>query len=108
MPPSSIPFDTVAAKLPAGLRFPPGSRLLEVDVTGGVTTIVGETRIAIGPLQDRFRAELKEAGRDVFAEDNEGREAELFFTIPGGGLGVVRETQARCPVGVTRFSFSLN
>jgi hypothetical protein len=108
VPPSAIPFGDVTSKLPPGLRFPPGSRLLEVDVAGGVTTIVGESSAGIGQLHARFRAQLVAAGRDVFAEDNEGIEAELFFTIPGGGLGVVRETKARCPVGVTRFSFSLN
>lgn len=108
VPPSAIPFGDVAKRLPPGLSFPPGARLLQVDVAGGVTTIVGETRMAIAPLQARFRRELVAAGREVFAEDNEGIEAELFFTIPGGGMGVVRETKARCPVGLTRFSFSLN
>ena len=81
---------------------------MQYDVTGGVTTIVGETRIAIGTLQDRFRRQLVAAGREIFAEDNEGIEAELFFTLPGGGIGVIRETRARCPVGLTRFSISLN
>jgi hypothetical protein len=98
----------VAAKLPSGLSFPPGSRLLQVDVAGGVTTVVGEIETAIGPLQQQFRRQLTAAGREIFAEDNEGIEAELLFTIPGGGIGVVRETKARCPEGVTRFSFSLN
>ena len=107
VPPSPIPFGDVAKQLPPGLAFPPGSRLLEVDVTGGVTTIVGETRTAISPLQAHFRAELVAAGREIFSEDNEGIEAELFFTLPGGGIGVVRETKARCPLGMTRFSFSL-
>jgi hypothetical protein len=98
----------VATRLPPGVRFPAGARLLEVDVTGGVTTVVGETRLAIGPLQDVFRKQLTAAGREIFAEDNEGIEAELFFTLPQGGIGVIRQTRARCPAGVTRFSISLN
>jgi hypothetical protein len=108
VPPSAIPVTQLPATLPAGVALPAGSRLLSVDVTGGVTTIVGETRVAIGPLKEQFRRPLTRAGREIFSEDNEGIEAELFFTLPGGGIGIVRETRARCPVGVTRFSVSLN
>ena len=108
IPPSSIPLGNVAELLPPGLAMPPGSRLLERDVTGGVTTVVGETRTPIAPLLAHFKARLTAAGRVIFSEDNEGIEAELFFSVPGGRIGVLRETRARCPVGVTRFSVTVN
>jgi hypothetical protein len=104
VPPSAIPFGDVAAKLPHGMSMPPGSRLLQVEEKDGTTTVTGETDLGITPLQAVFRRQLLAAGRDIFLEDNEGREAELYFTLPGGSFGVVRETRARCPVGVTRFS----
>lgn len=106
VPPSAIPLADVAAKLPRGVSMPPGSRLLQVDVVAGMTTVVGESGVGITPLQALFRKQLQAAGREIFSEDNEGREAELYFTTPGGGFGVVRQTRARCPVGVTRFSIS--
>lgn len=108
VPPSPIPVDRLGNRLPAGLALPPGSRLLEVDDTGGVTTVVGETSIGVSPLQNRLRKELTAAGRVIFSEDNEGIEAELFFSVPHGGIGVVRATRARCPVGMTRLTITLN
>jgi hypothetical protein len=103
-PPPTIVVEDLAAKLPPGLTMPAGSRLLQVDETNGATTVIGETTTAISPLLALFRRQLLAAGREIFSEDNEGHEAELYFTLPGRGYGVVRETKARCPIGVTRFS----
>jgi len=107
-PPATIQPGNLAANLPTGLSFPPGAGLLQVDRTAGVTTVVGESRLGIGPLQDLFRKQLVAAGHVIFSEDNEGVEAELFFATADGGVGAVRQSLARCPVGTTRFSISVS
>jgi hypothetical protein len=107
-PPSAIALTRASHKLPAGMSFPAGSRLLQVEEEDGVTTVVAESRQTISALQQLFRGQLRAAGREIIAEDNEGREAELYFSVPGGGLGILRQSLARCPVGVTRWSVTVS
>lgn len=104
VPRPTIAVDDVAARLPAGVSFPAGSRLIETYRLDGSVTVVADSDLSVNQLFEHFRAQLAAAGHEVFAADNEGREAELFFAERDGGIGAVRETQPRCPSGVTRVS----
>ena len=106
-PPESIPLGDVGSRLPAGLSLPPGARLLEVKEVDGTISVSGETQMGVADLQAFFRDQLTAAGYPIHREDNEGIEAELYFGLPDGRVGVVQERVARCPKGTTRFSITL-
>ncbi len=98
----------LSAQLPSGLALPPGAGLLQVDTADGMTTVVGDSTLGVTALQDHFRRQIVAAGHEIFAEDNEGIEAELFFAVKEGGLATVRQRVARCPARTTRFSITVN
>lgn len=108
VPPPRIAMRDLSGYLPTGLSLPAGAGLLSVDTAGGMTTVQGESTQTVTQLQDEFRRQVLAAGHDIFAEDNEGIEAELFFAVKGGGLATVSQRRARCPAGTTRFSITLN
>lgn len=105
--PPALPVEAAAGKLPPGLSLPPNSSLIGVDEANGTTTVTGETSMGVTELQDVFREQLQAAGYVIHREDNEGIEAELFFGLPDGRVGVVQERLPRCPEGVTRFSVTV-
>ena len=105
--PSTLPSAALGDSLPVGLAMPAGSRLLEVRTDELGTTVVGEAATTISALHAVFRRQLVAGGLEIFAEDNEGVESELFFTDREGRIGAIRQTRARCPAGATRFSISV-
>ena len=107
VPPETIPMTELAGRLPTGITLPSDARLIEVTSTGIGTIVIADSRLGIGALHRSFRAQLVAARHEIFAEDNEGIEAELFFTTSSGSIGTIRQTRARCPVGTTRFSIEL-
>jgi hypothetical protein len=105
--PSALPASALGDALPAGLTMPPGSRLVAVTRDEFGTTVVGDAPGGINALHAAFRQQLVAGGLEIFAEDNEGVESELFFTDRDGRIGAIRQTRARCPAGVTRFSVNV-
>ena len=85
----------------------PRRGLVSVADAAGVKTIVGQSPEAISTLLDRFREQLVEGGSSIHREDNEGHEAELYFTTPSGLVGSVQQRRVTCPADTTRFSVTV-
>lgn len=104
VPPPSLGTapEAVAALLPAGLSLPDDAEVTAVSDAEGMKTVVARTRLQPSALHARYTAQAEAAGYPVLKTDDEIIEAELYFSLPDGGLGLAQQVRARCPEGATQ------
>ena len=102
-PPTVEPDPTLMrALLPLGLALPDDAAIVQTTNADGTRTVVARTRLSPSELHARYLAQVEAAGYAVLKVDDEVVEAELYFSLPDGGLGLAQQVKARCPVGETQ------
>jgi len=102
VPPRTWQGDGLPERFPERLRLPEAAVVTDVvEVQAGVV-LDGYVGRPVPSVLDEFRRALDAADLAVEREDDEGREAELWFT-DGQRQGQVLISKTRCPEGATGF-----
>ncbi len=105
-PPLSVAADAVPAALAAGLRPAPPDVVTSASSSNGNVVLEASTTASVNRIFERYKAALVAAGFAVNHEDNEGREAELFFSS-GGRKGSLLIARRDCPPGSTGYKLTV-
>lgn len=92
--------------LPGGISLPPEAVVLDSKAAGPVRTLIVQAPGTVGDAYLRYKAQLEAAGHHIVKVDDEGHEAELYFTLPGAAFAAIQVVRPRCPDGVVRILFS--
>lgn len=104
VPPPTIPRSpgALAMLLPRGVSLPDDAAIVSATDTDGSRTVVARTAMSPSDLHARYKAQVEAAGYAVLKLDDEVIEAELYFSLPDGSLGLAQQVRARCPEGATQ------
>jgi hypothetical protein len=102
----TLPTEQGAALLPKGLSLPGDVVVLQAETQAVQTIVSGATSTGVSDLRKQYEAQVRAAGYAVTKTDDEGREAEVYFTVDGKAA-VVGITRSTCPPAPTRFSVSV-
>ncbi|MBA2608697.1 MAG: hypothetical protein H0U92_07150 [Actinobacteria bacterium] len=105
-PPSSVAPDAVPASLAAGLRPAPPDIVTSASSSNGNVVLEASSSASVNEVFERYKSALVAAGFTVDDEDNEGREAELFFSS-GGRKGSLLIARRNCPPGSTGYKLTV-
>jgi hypothetical protein len=105
--PAVQPLGDVASLLPKGIALPPDAELISSTTSNARTDVVVQSKATVGELQSRYTAQVRAAGYEIVKLDDEGHEAEVYFTVPGTSRALVQQVRSRCPAGTTRTVFSI-
>jgi hypothetical protein len=103
---TTVAAGDIPAAVPAGLRPAPGDTVTRAAATGGASEVEVTTTQSVDDVFHRYKAALAGAGFKVDKEDDEGREAELYFSN-GSRKGSVLITRTNCPPGATRYKLTV-
>lgn len=101
-PPPTIPASDADGLLPQGIELPADASLVSAARSGPTRTVVARTSLAPSAAHAMYLRQIEGAGYEVLRLDDEVIEAEIYFSMPGGSLGVVQQIRARCPEGSTQ------
>jgi hypothetical protein len=106
-PPEVEPLGDVETLLPKGITLPPNAELVSSTTSDARTDVVVQSEATVSDLHARYIAQVKAAGYEIVKLDDEGHEAEVYFTVPGTSRALVQQVRSRCPAGMTRTVFSV-
>jgi hypothetical protein len=91
---------------PKPLRLPTGSEITAETTRLGTYSLDAHTRGSVTNVYVYFRRAVSNAGFTVLFEENETREAEIFFLVRGQH-GAIRISKSRCFGDRTPFAISV-
>jgi hypothetical protein len=97
---------TVPAELDEALKPPSTDTVRTASTSDGKAVIVVQSPEAVDDVFARYKAALPSAGYAIDDEDDEGREAELYFS-KGGRKGSLLIKRSDCPPGSTRYQLTV-
>jgi hypothetical protein len=96
----------VPSELSEGLRPPSSDAVRTATATADKVVLVVSSPAAVDDVLERYKSAVPAAGFTIDDEDDEGREAELFFSMDGrkGSLLIKRSD---CPPGSTSYQLTV-
>ena len=104
--PPSHPVTTESSVLPKGLTLPSHAEVLQLTTNASITSLIVQAPGTIADIYAVYKGQLDSAGYAIVKTDNEGREAELYYSLPGVTFAAIQMVRASCPDRAVRILFS--
>jgi hypothetical protein len=96
----------VPTELAEALRPPSTDTIRTADASGGKDVLVVPSQEKVDDVLQRYKAAVPSQGFAIDSEDDEGREAELYFS-KGGRKGSLLIKMSSCPPGSTSYQLTV-